>query len=65
MAQELSPEAFESWAAQLGIQASAEHLDMLRGEVRAILMRIAPLADIDTSEVAAEEAGLRQDGGES
>jgi hypothetical protein len=65
MVQELSPESFESWASQLGIEASAEHLDVLRGEVRAILMRIAPLADIDTSEVAPEEAGLRQDGGDA
>lgn len=60
---QISSEAFEAWAAALGIRADAEHLEQLRGEVQAIFARLERLDDIDVSEIPVEEAGLRHDGG--
>ena len=53
---ELSNEAFRAWAAQVGIEASDEHLDSLRNEVRALLTRIESLAEIDVAEVPPDVA---------
>ncbi len=53
---ELSAEAFAALAAQLGVRLSAERLEELYPDVRALLARIAPLWDIDVSSVAPEEA---------
>ena len=60
---EISKEVFAAWADVNGIKASDEYLEQLRGEVQAILARLEPLDDIDVSEIATEEAGLRHDGG--
>jgi hypothetical protein len=60
---DVSKEAFAAWAAQVGLHETAEELDPLRGEVQAILSRLTALDSIDVSEVAPEEASLRQDGG--
>ena len=54
---ELSPETFAALAAQLGVRLSAERLDELDPDVRALLARIAPLWDIDVSAVAPDEIG--------
>ena len=59
---ELTPEAFTAWADSVGITASPEHLERLRGEVQGMFGRLAHLDEIDLSEVAMEEAGLRHDG---
>ena len=53
---QLSKEAFLAWAAQVGIDASPEHLDSLHAEVGALLTRIEPLADIDITEVPPDVA---------
>ncbi len=50
-------------AEQAGINASQEHLETLHGEVEALLRRMAPLHDIDVSEIPPEEAGMTSDGG--
>ena len=55
---DLSKEAFEELAAHVGLHVSAEHLDVLRGEVNALLARVAPIADVDVSEVPPEQASL-------
>ena len=60
---EIKSELFAAWAEVLGIKASAEHLEQLRGEVQAIFARLEPLDGIDVSEIPAEEAGLRHDSG--
>ena len=54
---ELSPETFAALAAQLGVRLSAERLDELYPDVRALLARIAPLWDIDVSAVAPDAIG--------
>ena len=48
-------------AAQLGLTASQEHLEVLYREVRALLGRMAPIDDIDVSEVPPEDAGFAHD----
>ena len=56
MTNELTPDAFAAWARAVGLKASAEHLEILRPEVEAMLARIAPLDDIDASGIAIEDA---------
>ncbi len=56
-------EQFKAMAEQVGINASQEHLETLHGEVEALLRRMAPLHDIDVSEIPPEEAGMTSDGG--
>ena len=58
----MSSESFKELAEQVGLRVSAEHLEVLRPEVSALLSRIEALDDIDASEVTPEEAGLVQDG---
>ena len=48
-------------AAQVGLTASQEHLEVLYREVKALLTRMAPIDDVDVSEVPPEEAGFAQD----
>ena len=60
---ELPKDVFAAWAEAVGISASPEHLERLRGEVEGMFARLERLDEIDVSEVAPEEAGLRQDGG--
>ena len=60
---EISKDAFAAWAGILGIKANPAHLEQLRGEVQAIFARLESLDAIDVSEIPAEEAGLRHDGG--
>jgi hypothetical protein len=60
---EISREAFAAWADSVGVEGDAEHLERLRAEVEGMMGRLAHLDDIDVSEVAPEDAGLRQDGG--
>ena len=56
MTDALTPDAFVAWARALGLRASADHLALLRPEVRALLERIGPLEDIDLSSVPIERA---------
>lgn len=56
MTDDLTPEAFAAWAAAVGLNASAEHLELLRPEVQAMLDRIASLSGIDVSTVPIERA---------
>jgi hypothetical protein len=58
---ELSQETFMAMAAQLGLTASPEHLEVLYREVKALLTRMAPIDDVDVSEIPPEEAGFAQD----
>jgi hypothetical protein len=60
---DISKEAFAAWAESVGAKGDAEHLEKLRGEVQGMMGRLAHLDDIDVSEVAPEDAGLRHDGG--
>ena len=55
---ELSQETFMAMAAQVGLTASQEHLEVLYREVRALLFRMAPIDDVDVSEIPPEEAGF-------
>ena len=60
---EIGKDVFAAWADVLGIKAGPDHLEQLRGQVQAMLARLEPLDAIDVSEIPAEEAGLRHDGG--
>ncbi|MDA0799893.1 MAG: hypothetical protein O2826_08375 [Chloroflexi bacterium] len=60
---DISREAFAAWAASVGVKGDAEHMERLRGEVQGMMGRLAHLDDIDVSEVAPEDAGLRHEGG--
>ena len=62
---EIAPEAFAAWAEAVGVKAGPEHLERLRAEVQGMFGRLAHLDEIDLSEVALEEAGLRHDGGQA
>ncbi|MEK9658470.1 MAG: hypothetical protein VW450_00775 [Chloroflexota bacterium] len=53
---ELDNDAFAAWAAALGINASREHLEVLRREVGATLARLEPLDDITVDDVPLEYA---------
>ena len=48
---EMPRDAFDAWAAHMGIDTDPEHLDKLYPEVAALLRRIATAHGIDTSEV--------------
>ena len=60
---DISKEAFAAWAESVGAVGDADHLERLRGEVQGMIGRLTHLDDIDVSEVAPEDAGLRHDGG--
>ncbi len=56
-ASEMSEESFHAWAALIGLPAD-EHLSELRGEVLALLRRLAPVHDIDVSDVPIEQVAV-------
>lgn len=56
MPNELTPEAFASWARAVGLTADAAHLEALRPEVQAMLGRIAPLDAIAVDGAPVERA---------
>ena len=56
MTDEMTPDAFAAWAQAVGLRASPAHLEALRPEVQAMLGRIAPVAAIDVSDIAIEDA---------
>jgi hypothetical protein len=49
-------EAFDAWAAHMGIDTDPEHLDKLYPEAATLLRRMAAVHTIDTSEVDPAEA---------
>ena len=62
---DLTDESFTVWATQIGIQAGAAHMSTLHGEVHALLRRLAPVGDIDTSSVSMEDAVSTGEGSEA
>lgn len=56
VSEDLSLEAFREWASQLGLHLEGERLEALHREVRGMFQRLAPLNDVDVSEVPVEAA---------